>query len=250
MAEAPWTGDACSLVDAFRAGERSPLEELDATLAAIERSDLNCFSFLDPERARQTAGGADVSLPFGGVPTGIKELSPVAGWPDTEASLVFKRPASHQVVPQSATAVRGRRGGAGRHDHRQRVRRAQRQRHEAQRRDPQPLAARPHGRGIVGWIRGRRRGRSRLARHRWRRWWFDPHPGRLQRAAGHEGHLRSHHAGPGCLHAAQHRRAAATWPGRSETPPATSTCAPGWIPGIRPPSRRTDAGRRNSTPTT
>ena len=34
MSDAPWQGDACSLVDAFRAGERSPLEELDATLAA------------------------------------------------------------------------------------------------------------------------------------------------------------------------------------------------------------------------
>ena len=31
MADQPWTDDACSLVDAFRAGERSPLEELEAT---------------------------------------------------------------------------------------------------------------------------------------------------------------------------------------------------------------------------
>ena len=86
----PWTGDACSLVDAFRAGERSPLEELDATLAAIEASTLNCFASVDPERARQAAATADVSLPFGGVPTAIKELEPVAGWPWTEASLVFR----------------------------------------------------------------------------------------------------------------------------------------------------------------
>ncbi len=90
MVDVPWTGDACSLVEAFRAGERSPTEELEATLAAIDRSDLNCFSFLDPERARTAAAEADVALPFGGVPTGIKELSPVAGWPDTEASLVFR----------------------------------------------------------------------------------------------------------------------------------------------------------------
>jgi aspartyl-tRNA(Asn)/glutamyl-tRNA(Gln) amidotransferase subunit A len=41
MSDAPWTGDACSLVDAFRAGERSPLEELDASLDAIAASDLN-----------------------------------------------------------------------------------------------------------------------------------------------------------------------------------------------------------------
>ncbi|HEY9558039.1 MAG TPA: amidase [Acidimicrobiales bacterium] len=90
MSDLPWQGDACSLVDAFRAGERSPVEELDATLAAIDRSDLNAFSFVDPERARAAAAKADVSLPFGGVPTAIKELDPVAGWPWTEASLVFK----------------------------------------------------------------------------------------------------------------------------------------------------------------
>ncbi|HEX4866801.1 MAG TPA: amidase [Acidimicrobiales bacterium] len=90
MSDLPWTGDACSLVDAFRAGERSPLEELDATLAAIEASDLNCFSYVDAERARGAARSADVSLPFGGVPTAIKELEPVEGWPWTEASLVFE----------------------------------------------------------------------------------------------------------------------------------------------------------------
>ena len=90
MPDAPWAGDACSLVDAFRAGERSPLEELDATLGAIEASDLNAFSFVDPERARDAARSADVARPFGGVPTGIKELETVAGWPTTEASLVFR----------------------------------------------------------------------------------------------------------------------------------------------------------------
>ena len=90
VSDAPWTGDCCSLVDAFRAGERSPVEELDATLAAIEASELNCVSFVDADRAREAAASADVSKPFGGVPTGIKELEPVAGWPWTEASLVFR----------------------------------------------------------------------------------------------------------------------------------------------------------------
>ncbi len=90
MAETPWQGDASSLVDAFRAGERSPVGELDATLAAIDASELNCFSFLDADRARKAALAADVALPFGGVPTGIKELSPVEGWPWTEASLVYR----------------------------------------------------------------------------------------------------------------------------------------------------------------
>ena len=86
----PWQGDQVSLVDAFRKGERSPAEELEATLRAIEASDLNAFSYLDPEAARAAARTADVSLPFGGVPIGVKELNRVAGWPDTEASVPLK----------------------------------------------------------------------------------------------------------------------------------------------------------------
>ena len=101
MADAPWSGDACSLVDAFRAGERSPVEELEASLAAIEASDLNAFSSLDPERARERAASADVGLPFGGVALAIKELEPVAGWPATEASLVF----ADRTWPYSSTMV-------------------------------------------------------------------------------------------------------------------------------------------------
>ncbi|MFM9122924.1 MAG: amidase, partial [Actinomycetota bacterium] len=90
MADSPWRGDAVSLVEAFRNGERSPAEELKATFAAIDKSELNAFCFLDREAAERDAKNADVSLPFGGVPIGIKELDLVAGWPDTEASMVFK----------------------------------------------------------------------------------------------------------------------------------------------------------------
>ena len=86
----PWMQDACSLVDAFRAGELSPVEALDASLAAIDASTLNAFSFLDADTARATASRADVSLPFGGVPIGIKELDHVAGWPFTYGSLAFQ----------------------------------------------------------------------------------------------------------------------------------------------------------------
>jgi aspartyl-tRNA(Asn)/glutamyl-tRNA(Gln) amidotransferase subunit A len=90
VADNPWQGDACSLVDAFRAKKHSPADELEATIAAIEASDLNCFSYVDADRARDAAKRADVSMPFGGVPTGVKELEPVAGWPETDASLVYK----------------------------------------------------------------------------------------------------------------------------------------------------------------
>jgi len=46
MADTPWLGDACSLVDAFRAKELSPAEALDASLAAIDQSKVNAFSFV------------------------------------------------------------------------------------------------------------------------------------------------------------------------------------------------------------
>lgn len=99
MAETPWLGDACSLVDAFRRGERTPVEELDATLAAIASSDLNAFSFLDADRARERATSADVTKPFGGVPIGVKQLDHVAGWPATEASVPLRdRVAGHTSV--------------------------------------------------------------------------------------------------------------------------------------------------------
>jgi Asp-tRNA(Asn)/Glu-tRNA(Gln) amidotransferase A subunit family amidase len=89
MADQPWSGDACSLVDAFRAGQITPLEALELSLAAIERSQLNAFSYVAAEEARAAAASADVSLPFGGVPIGVKELDVVEGWPFTEASLVY-----------------------------------------------------------------------------------------------------------------------------------------------------------------
>lgn len=97
--DTPWLGDACSLVEAFRRGERSPAEELAASLAAIERSELNALCFLDTEAATEAAATADVSLPFGGVPVGVKELDRVAGWPYTHASV----PLQHDTSAVDAT---------------------------------------------------------------------------------------------------------------------------------------------------
>ncbi len=89
MSSQPWSGDACSLIDAFRAGTLSPAEALDDCLSAIDSSELNAFCHLDADAARASAGAADVSLPFGGLPIGVKELESVEGWPYTEGSLVF-----------------------------------------------------------------------------------------------------------------------------------------------------------------
>jgi Asp-tRNA(Asn)/Glu-tRNA(Gln) amidotransferase A subunit family amidase len=102
MTVTPWQGDACSLVDAFRTGERSPKEELEGVLAAIDASALDAVSFLDTEGARAAAARADASLPFGGVPIGVKELEPVEGWPSTEASVVF----ADRIADQTTTMVR------------------------------------------------------------------------------------------------------------------------------------------------
>jgi aspartyl-tRNA(Asn)/glutamyl-tRNA(Gln) amidotransferase subunit A len=86
----PWLGDACGLVDAFRAKDLSPLEALEDCIAASERSPLNAFSHTDFDRAREAATFADVTRPFGGVPFGVKELERVEGWPYTEASMLFR----------------------------------------------------------------------------------------------------------------------------------------------------------------
>jgi aspartyl-tRNA(Asn)/glutamyl-tRNA(Gln) amidotransferase subunit A len=106
VTDTPWPGDACSLVDAFRSGDRSPVEELSAVYRAIETSDLNAFSFLAPEQALAEAQHADASLPFGGVPMGVKELDSVAGWPHTEASV----PLSDQRADITSTQVTRLRG--------------------------------------------------------------------------------------------------------------------------------------------
>ena len=97
----PWLGDTCGLVEAFRTGERTPTEELEAVLGAIERQRLAAVPFLDEEGARAAAAAADVGLPFGGVPIGIKELELVEGWPATEASLVL----ADKVAGHTSTQV-------------------------------------------------------------------------------------------------------------------------------------------------
>lgn len=79
-------------------------------LAAIAASDLNAFSHVHAEEARAAAARADVSLPFGGVPIGVKELDRVAGWPDTHASVVFRDEVASDTSTNPARARD--RGGA------------------------------------------------------------------------------------------------------------------------------------------
>jgi aspartyl-tRNA(Asn)/glutamyl-tRNA(Gln) amidotransferase subunit A len=78
---APWLGDACSLVEAFRAGELTPAEAMENVIESAESDPYNAICHIDPDGARQAAGEADVTKPFGGVPFAVKELEMVEGWP-------------------------------------------------------------------------------------------------------------------------------------------------------------------------
>ena len=90
MASGTWQGDAVGLVEAFRSGERTPVDELEAVFDAIDTSDLNAVCFTDRDTARQSAATADVTKPFGGIPIGVKSLNEVAGWPHDHASVPFR----------------------------------------------------------------------------------------------------------------------------------------------------------------
>ncbi len=105
----PWLGDACGLVEEFRAGRLSPPEALEECLSAIGSSSLDAVCHLDVDRARERAASADVSAPFGGVPFGVKELEAVEGWPFTEASLVF---AERRATRDDTSVTRLRATGA------------------------------------------------------------------------------------------------------------------------------------------
>ncbi len=197
VTDTPWHGDACSLVDAFRAGERSPVEELDATLAAIEATDLNCFSHLDPERARRAAADADLSLPFGGVPTGDEGARVGRRLARHRGVARVPRPDRHRA-PATTSSACSTRGGVtpvglttasefgGLNVSVTKLNGV----------CPQPVAPRAHRRRVVGRVGLGRRRRPRQPGHRRRRRRVDPHPRRLHRPARHEGHLRAHHPRP------------------------------------------------------
>ena len=223
MGDTPWPGDACSLVEAFRRGERSPAEELEAVFAAIDASPLNAFSHLDREHATLAAGAADVSLPFGGVPIGVKELDEVAGWPYTHASVPF----ADQVATATSTLVHRLRdlGGA--------VLAGQTTASEfggvnltrtvlhGTTRNPWQLDRTPGGSsgGSAAAVAG---GMLTLA-HRRRRRRLDPHPGRLLRPRRAEGDVRPHPAVAEREVRQPHRRRRLPRRARSATRPAGST---------------------------
>ncbi len=202
---ATWRGDACSLVDAYRSGDHTPLDELDATLDAID-----------------CVGAERVQLPRPGTrPRRRAERRSLAALrrraPRGQGARPGRRLARHRSVRGARRsdrrahhdprrAARRRRRRAGRAHGRVGVRRRQPDPHRAERHHPQPLAARPDTGRLVGRDRGRGRRWPRAARHRRRRWRLDPHPGGVLRPRRAQGDLRAHPAWAAVPHRCAHGR--------------------------------------------
>jgi aspartyl-tRNA(Asn)/glutamyl-tRNA(Gln) amidotransferase subunit A len=93
-----------ALQSKLRARELSPVEAVDALEARIAAVDPQVQAYLsrDLEAARAEAASADVSLPLGGVPIGIKDVINVTGQPCTAGSKMLETFRS----PYDATVIR------------------------------------------------------------------------------------------------------------------------------------------------
>jgi aspartyl-tRNA(Asn)/glutamyl-tRNA(Gln) amidotransferase subunit A len=112
----PWLQDASSLADAVRRGETDARDVLEASIEAIETSDLNAVFFVDAAGARHAAETIDARVrageepgPFAGVPMVIKDVHDVAGMPTTHGSLVYK---DHVAAEDCTQVARLRAAGA------------------------------------------------------------------------------------------------------------------------------------------
>jgi len=92
-----WLDDASSLADAIRRGDARSADAVDASLHAIEASDLNAIAYLDAESARAAAEHIDRRIAagedpgaFAGVPMLIKDMQHVNGWPTARGSIVYR----------------------------------------------------------------------------------------------------------------------------------------------------------------
>ncbi len=96
------------LQESFRSGSASPTDAIDALEARIARIDPTVQAYLsrDFATARQLAEQADVSLPLGGVPIGIKDVINVLGEPCTCGSRMLENFRS----PYDATVISNLRG--------------------------------------------------------------------------------------------------------------------------------------------
>jgi aspartyl-tRNA(Asn)/glutamyl-tRNA(Gln) amidotransferase subunit A len=88
---------------ALRAGDCTPTDAIDALAARIEKVDPQIHAYLsrDLAEARRTAASADVKLPLGGIPIGMKDVLNVKGHPCGCASRIL----DGYIAPYDATAV-------------------------------------------------------------------------------------------------------------------------------------------------
>ncbi|OAI42121.1 aspartyl/glutamyl-tRNA amidotransferase subunit A [Verrucomicrobia bacterium SCGC AG-212-E04] len=100
--EIPFSSVA-ALRTALRAREFTPVDVIDALAARIERVDPNVRAYLsyDLAAARAAAAAADVKLPLGGIPIGMKDVLSVRGQPCGCASHIL----DGYVAPYDGTAV-------------------------------------------------------------------------------------------------------------------------------------------------
>ena len=92
-----------ALRTALRARECSPVDVIDALAARLEKVDPKVRAYLshDLTGARQAAAAADVNLPLGGIPIGMKDVLNVKGQPCGCASHIL----DGYIAPYDATAV-------------------------------------------------------------------------------------------------------------------------------------------------
>ncbi len=85
--------------------ELTPVEAVESLAAAIEEKDAEIGAYLgfDLELAREEAKRADLDLPLGGIPLGIKDLINVAGQPCSCASKMLE---GTYRAPYDATVIR------------------------------------------------------------------------------------------------------------------------------------------------
>lgn len=97
------TLSAAELQAGFRAGQFTPLDAITALEKRIEAVEPQVQAFLsrDFEAARKAAETADISLPLGGVPIGIKDVINVKGESCTAASKIL----TGYTSPYDATVI-------------------------------------------------------------------------------------------------------------------------------------------------
>jgi len=91
------------LQSAYRSGQTSPVEALRDLEARIEKTDPAIGAYLsrDFDRALIAAETADISLPLGGIPIGIKDVINVVGEPCTCGSKML----AGYMAPYDATVI-------------------------------------------------------------------------------------------------------------------------------------------------